>query len=62
MITGILAIIVTVAFIAVARWVKHDPHFADPPRPSQLRRRQLDDLLEHDEVTFDDWLEERNEP
>ncbi len=49
MITGVLAIVVLVAFIAVARWVKHDPHFADPP-PSQLRRRQLDTICERDEV------------
>ncbi len=50
---AVLAVLVVIAFVSVALWIMHDEHFVDPPprrRITQLRRRQLDDIAEHDEV------------
>ncbi len=50
---AVLAVLVVIAFVSVALWIMHDEHFVDPPPPrrlSHLRRRQLDDIAEHDRI------------
>ncbi len=46
----VILIVGIVAFVAFTVWLMHDEHFADPTPPSRLRRRQLDDIVERDEV------------
>ncbi|MEJ7561120.1 MAG: hypothetical protein WKF58_04865 [Ilumatobacteraceae bacterium] len=49
--TALVLLIGVVTFVVFAVWIMRDEHFADPPRRvTPQRQRQLDEIVEHDEV------------